>query len=336
MKITDFKKLKKTFIVAEIGNNHEGDIKLAKKLIYLAAKAGADAVKFQTFKTDFFIKKNEKKRFKRLKKFEFSHKDFLSLKRTAQKNKILFMSTALDFESANFLKKNTKIIKIASSDNNFFPLIKNLLLSKKFLIISTGMIDMKNLKEIINFVYKFVGKNVAHKKVAFLHCVSNYPVEPQYANLNSIRYLLQETDFCIGYSDHTIGVEACLASVALGAKIIEKHFTIDKKFSNFRDHSISSDFSELKNIILSIRKLEKLLGEKGKFIQKIEKKILKSTRRASYSSKKIEAGELITINNTKFLRSSGVKNFLSLKDIIGKKARNRIKVNQIIKKENLY
>ena len=335
MKLTHFKKLKKTFIIAEIGNNHEGNLNLAKKLIVLASKAGADAVKFQTFKTNDFIKNTDKKRFGRLKKFEFSFEEFLSLKKTAKKNRILFMSTALDFKSANFLKKNTSIIKIASSDNNFFPLMKNILRSKKFLIISTGMIEIKNLNVIIEFIYNILGKKEAHKKVAFLHCVTSYPVEPKYANLKSISYLLEKTNFCIGYSDHTIGTEASLASVALGSKIIEKHFTIDKKFSNFRDHLISSDYIEFKNIVNSIRKLETMLGKKNKIIQAPEKKILKYTRRACYSSKNIEAGELITINNIKFLRSKKNKDFSSLKNILGKKTKVQIKKNKMIKKEHL-
>ena len=136
MKIKNFDLKKKVFIIAEIGNNHEGNINLAKKLIFLAAKAGADAVKFQTYKTENFIRKEENKRFEQLKKFELTYKQFEILKKFAHKHKIRFISTPLDLESANFLIKNADLIKIASGDNNFFPLIKNILKSKKSIIIN--------------------------------------------------------------------------------------------------------------------------------------------------------------------------------------------------------
>ena len=175
--------------------------------------------------------------------------------------------------------KSADAIKIASGDNNFFPLIEKVLFSKKSLIISTGMTDIKNLKYLIKTIEKKIGKIRTKNKVSLLHCVTSYPVEDDYANLKSISYLIDKFKLNIGYSDHTIGNEACLASVALGAKIIEKHFTLDKNFSNFRDHALSADFSDLKNLVKSIRKIEKQLGKNNKKIAKPEKKIIRMTRR---------------------------------------------------------
>jgi sialic acid synthase SpsE len=152
MKLKNFNLKKKVFIIAEVGNNHEGNFNLAKKLVNLAAKAGADAIKFQTFKTENFIRKKDIKRYKQLKKFELSYEQFKSLKKLAHEKKLKFISTPLDMESANFLIKNVDLIKIASGDNNFFPLIDNVLESKKSIIISTGMTNISQIKDLTNYI----------------------------------------------------------------------------------------------------------------------------------------------------------------------------------------
>ncbi len=321
---------KKTYIIAEVGNNHEGNFNVAKRLVVLAAKAGVDAVKFQTYKTENFIRKKDKKRFSTLKKFELSYKQFEILKKIAHLNKIEFISTPLDLESADFLMKSADAIKIASGDNNFFPLIEKVLFSKKSLIISTGMTDIKNLKYLIKTIEKKIGKIRTKNKVFLLHCVTSYPVEDKYANLKSISYLVKNFRLKIGYSDHTIGNEACLASVALGAKIIEKHFTLDKNFSNFRDHALSADFSDLKNLVKSIRKIEKQLGEFNKKIEKPEKKIIKAVRRGVYAKMTIHKGKKVSSVNSTFLRPSKNREYLYIKKIVGKKIKNTKKKNQIV------
>ena len=336
MKIKNFDIKKKVFIIAEIGNNHEGNLNVAKNLVNLAAKAGVDAVKFQTFKTEEFVQVSNKKRFKQLKKFELSFKDYKILKDLAHKKKLQFISTPLDFISAEFLIKNVDIIKIASGDNNFLPMIERVLRSKKPMIISTGMTNLVDIKNLIKVILKFYKKKEAITKVAFLHCVTSYPVEFEHANLNSIPYLIKNLDFQIGYSDHTLGSEACLGAVALGAKIIEKHFTIDKNFSKFRDHSLSADYAELKNLVLSIRKMEKLKGKLEKIIQPPEKKIIKIVRRAVYAKTNIKINENISLENSIFLRPAKSKNFLDLKNYIGKKTKKNIKKNQRINNLNLY
>ncbi len=320
----------KTFIIAEVGNNHEGNFNVAKKLVILAAKAGADAVKFQTFKTQHFINKKDRKRFKQLKRYELSFEHFEKLKKLAHKNNIKFISTPLDFESADFLIRKADIIKIASSDNNFFPLIHKVICANKPVIISTGMTDYNNLKYLIKFIQKKIGKKNTKKNISLLHCVTNYPVKDEDANLKSISYLIKKFNLNIGYSDHTIGNEACLTSVVLGAKIIEKHFTIDKNYSKFRDHSLSADYYDLKKLVKSIRKIEKQLGSYRKKIIKSEKKIIKLVRRGVYPKKDIKKGESISFSNSSFLRPSNNSDFYNIKKIIGKKFKNIKKKNQLI------
>ncbi|WP_440938012.1 N-acetylneuraminate synthase family protein [Candidatus Pelagibacter sp.] len=330
MRNINFKNLKKTFLIAEIGNNHEGDIKTAKKLISQAAKAKVDAVKFQTFITEDFINNQDKKRFKLLKKFELNQKQFLDLKKFAHKNKLLFISTPLDIKSSDFLIKNADIIKIASSDNNFFPMFDKIIKSKKNVIISTGLINIEQINYIKKKIYKLVGKKKAHERIAFLHCVTSYPVNYKYANLNSIRYLKEKLKFAIGYSDHTLGIDASITATSLGAKIIEKHFTINKKYSNFRDHMLSADLNELKKMVLKIRKIELLLGKYEKNIQNCEKNFLKIVRRSPFAKEDIKKGEKFSLKNVNFLRDEYSKNFYQLDGFIGKRSNKFIKKHQKI------
>jgi len=322
----------RTFIIAEIGNNHEGNFKNAKDLINLAAKAGVDAVKFQTYKTDQFIRKVDKLRFKKLKKFQLSYKDFIKLYKHAKKKKLKFISTPLDFDSLSFLSKNSDMIKIASSDNNFFDFINEALKIKKKIIISTGMLSQNELIKLINYTKILTKKYNRKHKTFFLHCVSSYPAEPKDLNLNSINFLLKKTNYDAGYSDHSIGIEACLAAVTLGAKVIEKHFTIDKNFSNFRDHKISSDFNEMKNLVNSIRRIENMLGSTKKTLSKNESLILKQVRRQPYALNQIKNGDVFSIKNTVFLRTPhNVKN-ISIEKILNKKSIKNYDINQRISK----
>ncbi len=330
MKLKNFNLKKKVFIIAEVGNNHEGNFTLAKKLVRQAAKAGADAVKFQTFKTENLIRKKDKKRFQQLKRFELSYNQFKYLRKLAHKNKIKFISTPLDLDSADFLIKNADLIKIASADNNFYPLIDKVLKSKKPVIISTGMTNASQIRSLTNYIIKSIGKKGAEKRISLLHCVTSYPVEDKFANLRSVEYLIKNSSLTIGYSDHTLGNEACIAAVTMGAKVIEKHFTINKKFSKFRDHALSADYLDLRNLVAGIRKVEMQLGKLNKEIQKPEKKLIKKVRRAVYADKHILPGEKLGLQNIKFLRPSLTSNFNILKKIIGRKIKKTFYKDQKI------
>ena len=330
MELKNFNLKKKVFIIAEVGNNHEGNFAVAKKLVYQAAKAGVSAVKFQIFKTENFVRKKDKKRFKQLKRFELSYKQFQFLKKLAHKNKLKFIATPLDLLSADFVARNADIIKIASGDNNFYPLIDKVLKSKKPIIISTGMTNASQIKILTNYIVKAIGKKETEKRISLLHCVTSYPVDDKFANLRSIDYLIKNSKLTIGYSDHTLGNEACIAAVTIGAKIIEKHFTINKKFSKFRDHALSADYLDMKNLVKGIRKLEIQLGKFCKEIQKPEKKMIKIARRAVYAHRDILSGEKLNLKNIKFLRPAQTINFNSLKKVIGKKIRKKFYKNQKI------
>ena len=293
-------KLKKTFIIAEIGNNHEGSFNVACKLIKEAKKAGVDAVKFQTFKTEDFINPNDKKRFRKLKKFELSYEEFEKLSVIAKNNKLKFISTPLDINSAIFLNNIVDCFKIASGDNNYYDLIKTVLNFDKPTFISTGLLDFIEVKSLVKFIKK-IGFDFS--KLSLFHCVSDYPVSYEEANLLSIKFLKDKLPLTIGYSDHTIGKDASIIAASLGAKIIEKHFTLSNNFSKFRDHQISLNPQDMKQLVSSMRKTESMLGFEEKIIQNSEFKNLDSIRRSIYSANNLDKNSIIKKNMTKILKN---------------------------------
>ena len=320
---------KKTHIIAEIGNNHEGKYKVAKKLITAAAKAGVDAVKFQTFRTEAYINSTDKIRFNRLKKFQLSEEEFTRLAIFTKKNRLKFISTPFDIKSAVFLNKIVDCVKISSGDNNYFQLIEKVLSFRKPTIISTGLLSFKEIKKLIILIKK---NKFPLSKLSLLHCVSAYPVKYKEANLRSIKKKKKKLDIKIGYSDHTIGIEAAIIATTLGAEIIEKHFTLDNNFSKFRDHILSSNPDEMKRLVISIRKTEMMLGKNDKEISKTEKLNIKSNRRSIFANVDIKKGEKIDLQKIKIVRPQEGFKPVYLKKIIGKKVKKNIDQSQVILK----
>lgn len=329
--LNKFKRIKKPLIIAEIGNNHEGDFNNALKLIDAAKKSGVDAVKFQTFKTEFYYSNYDKKRVKRLKKFELSFDQFSKLAKYAKKKNLLFISTPLDLKSLDHLKKIVDIIKISSGDNNFNDLIKNSVRSNKELIISTGLTSSKEIEGLKKFI-----QNLNYiKKTYFLHCVANYPVDPKNANLNFILKLKKIFKDNVGYSDHTVGIDACLISFLLGSLIIEKHFTLDKSFSNFRDHAISADPKDMSQLIKKVEMYRELMNNKKEKYLNCENKERTMLRRSYYYNKNCLKNTIIRANDIIPLRpGNGIqlnKKYL----IINKKIIKNVKKGSIVKLSDL-
>lgn len=327
-----FKK-NKIIIVAEIGNNHEGSLKTAKLLMKEAKKCGVDAVKFQTFIPDLYVHKKDKKRFKQLKKFQLSFDDFEKLALFAKKLKITFFSTPFDLESASFLNKIQKVFKISSGDNNFIPLINHIAKFNKPIILSTGMSDIQMVRKSKNIIFNIWKKNKNNrKKLIIMHCVSSYPTESKEANLLAIKTLIKNFKDCtIGYSDHTKNILSAITSVSLGAKVIERHFTLSKNFSRFRDHKLSSDPKEMRQLVDSVRFVEKAMGTGKKKLQKSEKKIINFVRRGAVAYSNISKGKKIWKNNIKWVR---VKNGIKINNerkILGKTLKRNVKKDQVFK-----
>ena len=307
MKIGNFDTDERVLLLAEIGNNHEGDFGVAKELTQAAAALDVSAVKFQTFRTEYYVSKSDEKRFARLKSFELTLEQFRELRELAHSLGLLFISTPLDLESASGLEGIVDAYKIASGDNTFYPLSSQVARTGKPTIISTGISDGQQVKHIVDFVQRQWDKaGIAYGQLGLLHCVSSYPVAPEQANLRSIPYLVKNfPGVTVGYSDHTRGITAALAAVALGARIVEKHFTLDKHYSDFRDHQLSADPAEMKELVQRIGEEEEMMGVYSKTLQPSEQGMVQAIRRSIVAGRDLPAGHVIEAGDLAWIRPAG-------------------------------
>lgn len=252
----------RVFIIAEIGNNHEGDFDRAKQMVQAAAAVGVDAVKFQTIEPTRLVSARETQRIAQLSRFRFSREQFAELAQVARQCGVLFLSTPFDVDAAAFLDPLVPAFKIASPDNTFWPLIAAVAATGKPVLLSTGLCDGGEVAQTVSFLRKAWGlgpQDDISGRLALLHCVSSYPTPDCQAGLRAIAKLAG-FGATPGYSDHTLGCEAAVLAVAAGARIVEKHFTLDKSRADFRDHQLSADPADLEAIVRRIRQAETMLG----------------------------------------------------------------------------
>lgn len=330
--------MKNTYIIAEAGVNHNGDIKLAKKLVLKAKEIGVDCIKFQTFKTENLIIPNAPKadyqlrttnprdsQFKMLKDLELSYSDFINLYEFCKKIEIDFISTPYNFEDVDFLNDlGVNCFKIASGQLTELPFIEYIAKKDKEIILSTGMSTLSEIRESIELI-----KNHSNQKVSALQCTTNYPTKIEEANLNCIKTIRDACGVDVGYSDHVIGNYACFSAVALGATIIEKHFTLDKNLPG-PDHSCSANPSDLKELVNGIRDIEKSLGSKIKKPNLSETKNISGMKRSLVAKLEIKKGEIFNEHNLTFKRPKKGLDVNFFSKIIGKKANVDIKENEFI------
>lgn len=296
----------KVFIIAEAGVNHNGSVALAKKLIEAACETGANAIKFQTWKTENVITRSALKTayqqegagadsdlFTMLKSLELSYADFTSLKKYCDTCGITFLSTADEYESAVFLNTLQDFFKIGSAELTDWPFLRKIAAFGKPVLLSTGM---SNLSEISAALQVLCASGLPKEQVVVLHATTEYPTPLAEANLQAIRTIAGELGVRTGYSDHTPGIEAALAAVALGACVIEKHFTLDKKMPG-PDHKASIEPDEFKKMVEGIRKIELALGTGIKVPSQSEKKNMPLIRKSIVAKRLIRAGEIFSEKN---------------------------------------
>ncbi|MCC6728482.1 MAG: N-acetylneuraminate synthase family protein [Chthonomonadales bacterium] len=291
-------------VVAEIGNNHEGSLERARRMVREAAAAGADAVKFQTFRVELFASPLDAARFARLHSFELPPAAFAELAAVAREEGVLFISTPLDLPSVDVLAPIAAALKVASGDNDFEPLLARVAGTGLPVLLSTGLADLATVDRAVRCLSAH-GAWPAGERVALLHCVSSYPVPAEEANLLAIGSLRRRYGLTAGYSDHCLGTAAVLASVALGARIVEKHFTLDKGLSDFRDHRLSADPAELRQMVRAIRDLEAMLGDGHKRVMPCEEGNRVAMRRSIAASGDLPAGHLVRAEDVVWLRPGG-------------------------------
>jgi len=269
------------FVIAEAGVNHNGKIELAKKLVDAAAKAKADAVKFQTFKADLVVTKEADlasyaernigqkiSQLDMLKHVELAYNDFAIIKQYCDKKNIIFLSTPHSFDAIDFLEDLVPAYKFGSGDITNTPALKRAAKKGKPIILGTGMSTLDEVRYAINAI-----KSEGNEQIIVLHCTTNYPCPMAEVNLRAMITMQQELDCLVGYSDHTLGISVPIIAAAMGATVIEKHFTIDKSLPG-PDHKASLEPDELKSMIKEIRKTGKILGSFDKKPTKSEKKIM--------------------------------------------------------------
>ena len=327
----------KTLIIAEIGNNHEGSYANAKKLVKAAINSGADAIKFQSINPEKLYDASHKERINKLKSFNLKDYQIRELHNYCKKNKTIFFSTPFDFETANKLNKFQKYFKISSSDNNYLDFIIHILFFKKKTLISTGMLTLDEVdKNLIKPLVKKFGKKYISKYVTLMHCVSKYPVEFDLSNIFRISKMKERFNYVdIGYSDHTVGIDASVYSVLLGAKVVEKHFTLDNDFSDFRDHKLSLNPLNFSKLVNKIRKINILMENFTENIHREEEKNIKLFRRSLVANKDLAVNQSIGKNNTSWLRPGDGISFNNFVSIKGKKLKKNVKKNNKIYTKNI-
>jgi len=330
------------FIIAEAGVNHNGDIKLARKLVDVAKDAGADAIKFITYKSEDVVTKSaemasyqEKNIGKRetqqemLKKLELDYEAFVELKNYCDKKNIIFLSTPHTEDAAEFLEDLVPAYKISSPDLINLPFLKSVAKKGKPIILSTGMSTMQEIKEALETIHK-----EGNKQVILLHCTSNYPCALEEVNLRAMQNMKKEFDCLIGYSDHTMGTIVPIAAVSLGAVIIEKHFTLDKSLPG-PDHEASLEPEALKKMVEKIRKVEMMLGSFEKVPTESEKEIMKLIRKSIVAKRDIKNGETIEKEMLVIKRPGTGIEPKFIDETLGKKAKKAIGKDEIIKWDDI-
>jgi N,N'-diacetyllegionaminate synthase len=335
----------KVIIIAEAGVNHNGDISVAKKLIDVAVEAGVDYVKFQTFKSENLVSKSAKKadyqientkdasenQLQMLKKLELSHAQHVELISYCEQKNINFFSTAFDLDSLDYLHSlDLKMVKIPSGEITNLPYLRKAALLFEKVIISSGMSTMQELEEAILVFYK---SGIDRENITILHCNTEYPTPMKDVNILAMLSIQENFGTKIGYSDHTLGIEVPIAAVALGAKMIEKHFTLDRSLPG-PDQLASLEPEELKNMVLAIRNIELAMGGSGiKEPSESERKNIVIARKSIVAKKSIKKGERFSENNITSKRPGTGISPMDWDKVMGKLASKNFEEDDLIELE---
>lgn len=328
----------RTFIVAEAGVNHNGDMDIAREMIDVAVKAGVDAVKFQTFKAEDLILENiekapyqkvttgcEETQYSMLKRLEVSKEQNKELMDYCKKKGIIFLSTPFEKRSLDELDElGVPAFKVAATDLTNIQFLRQVAEKQKPIILSAGMCYLEEVQKALEAIYPI------NRQVVLLQCTANYPIQDTEANINVIRTFKEQFNILVGYSDHSEGVGASPYAVALGAKVIEKHFTLDKTMKG-PDHRASVSPEELRQLVTEIRRVEKYLGDGKKMPSCSEQMTRKSLQKCLVAARPISAGEKFSNENIVAKRTNGVGiSALYVDDVVGKTAQREYKEDEII------
>lgn len=332
--------MKKTFIIAEAGVNHNGQIDLAYKLIDEAVKAGADAVKFQTAVPELVMTKYATKaeyqitntgeagsQIEMAKKIHLPLEAYKELKEYCEKKGIMFLSTPFDMKSLELLLSfNMQYMKIPSGEITNYPYLKRIGEQNMNVIISTGMSTLKDVEACLNLI---IASGTDKNKITLLHCTTEYPTPMRDVNLKAMLTLKDTFNVNVGYSDHTKGIEVSVAAAALGATVIEKHFTLDKTMEG-PDHVASLEPYELRDLVKAIRSVDIAMGDGIKQVVASEEKNIVIARKSILAAHDIEEGEIFTDENLIVKRPGSGINPMKWNEVVGKKAKRKFSKDEFI------
>ena len=338
---------KKTIIIAEAGVNHNGSLERALSLIDCAAEAGVDFVKFQTFKAENIVNKEAQKaeyqlknttgeaqtQFEMLKKLEMGNEWYPALIGRCEEKGVRFLSTGFDTESIDFLDAiEVPFYKIPSGEITNKPYLQHIARKGKDIILSTGMADMQEVIDAVTVIEK---EGVDRNRITVLHCNTEYPTPMEDVNLLAMNHIAQELGVKVGYSDHTLGIEVSIAAVALGACVIEKHFTLDRNLPG-PDHAASLEPEELKAMVGSIRNIEKAIGGTGvKQPSKSENKNKVVARKSLHAARNLKKGSVIQQQDLIALRPGSGVSPMKIDSIIGRILVKDIESQTLLKESDL-
>lgn len=321
-------------LIAEIGNNHEGDFGRACEMIAAAAEAGAHVTKFQTIDPKQLVTTDQVDRLAQLTGYCFSPEQIHDLADVAARHKVGFMSTPFSFEAVDLLDPIVPAFKIASGDNDFLPLLQRVARTGKPVLVSTGLSDAAHVNAIRSiFETVWQAQGVSTDKLVLLHCVTSYPTAPADASLGGIAEI-KSMGIPAGYSDHTLGIDAAVLSVALGARVIEKHFTLDKNQSTFRDHQLSADPSDFAQLSRRVKEAVILIGTHQKDIRPAEETVRMAVRRGVYAARDINLGEALQEADIDCLRPRVHFSPMDLPKVLGKPLTRNITKGEAISEED--
>lgn len=332
--------MSKVLIIAEAGVNHNGDMELAKKLVDAAADAGADYVKFQTYKTDALLLETAEKagyqkkimgesenQYEMLKKLELCENNHVVLIEHCESRNVRFLSSPFDLDSIDLIAKlNLDFIKVPSGEITNFPYIRKVGGAGKKILLSTGMSNLGEIEAALNLM---VDSGADMDQISVMHCNTEYPTPPKDANLRAISTIQNAFNVKVGYSDHTLGVEAAIAAVSMGATVIEKHITLDKNMSG-PDHMASMDPEDFKQFVQCIHNVEAMLGGGLKRPSQSEKKNITIARKSIVASKAISKGEPFGEGNLTTKRPGDGVSPMRWNDVVGKVAHREYSVDEKI------
>ena len=334
-------------IIAEAGVNHNGSIEIARQMVDKAVEAGVDIIKFQTFKSEKLVSKSARQaeyqkknigtksddsQLSMLKKLELSEQDHVELMAYCKQKGIKFFSTAFDMDSIEYLHSlNLGLWKIPSGEVTNYPFLKRIASYNERTILSTGMCDLQDVRAAVDALYK---NGLSKENLTLLHCNTEYPTPFEDVNLKAMDALRKEFGVEVGYSDHTKGIEVPIAAVALGASVIEKHFTLDRNMEG-PDHKASLEPDELKDMVSAIRNIEKAVGGDGtKHVSESERKNITIARKSIVAAYDIKAGETFTEQNLTVKRPGNGISPMRWEEVIGTKAIRNFAEDEIIEVED--